>query len=482
MSPVRPGLIAALACVVAWSCLGRTAWWVPAFSFSFIGGHIDVGFKVFPHEIGMALSVVACASLVATRPRRLAGRPRLDWSFYVLVAYMLGHMAVSSDLAMAAGSSGTGTIVRAYVNGLWALVFAMLFWRYGDLRHFRIALVLATVFCLMDIALGVLAIFSPDAISGSVSEIFVVPAGVDLRTSALALTTLLVLWFYRRQRDLTKVAIVVAYVAAIYLVFLGGSRVAALSALVAPLLWAMVQRKRSGLLVAVVAAASLFLGINYSADLYDQLPDGVRRSLSKFVVTRVVREHYDTADSDRWHSMLLDIGFKRWTTDAGSFAFGNKVDGWGEADAHASSLDQLADVSARLTYYENAFSTVTATLGLVGLLLFMRVGYWLYRPFARHILRHGIRSQDDALAFVAVQGLVVYVGLCWIVGSYPNRCFAALRGKVSFRRLTERIPGDALQALGPGHRPSDDALAWISSESGVVCLPGFRQNHRTGPL
>jgi hypothetical protein len=418
VSPVMLlGLIAALACVVAWSWLGRTAWWVPAFSFSFIGGYIDVGFKVFPHEIGMALSVVACASIVATRPRRLAGRPRLDWSFYVLVAYMLGHMAVSTDLAMAAGSSGTGTIVRAYVNGLWALVFAMLFWRYGDLRHFRTALVLATVFCLMDIALGV---FSPDANKGSVIGIFVAPAGVDLRTSALAFTSLLVLWFYRCQRDLTKVAIVVAYVAGIYLVFLGGSRVAALSALIAPLLWAIVQRKSSGLLVAIVAAASLFLGINYSADLYNQLPDGVRRSLSKFVVTRVVREHYDTADSDRWHSMLLGIGFTRWTTDAASFTFGNKIDGWDAADAHARSLDQLADVSARLTYYENAFSTLTATLGVVGLLLFIRVGYWLYRPFTGYLLRHGIQGQDEALAFVAVQGLVVYVGLCWIVGSYPN--------------------------------------------------------------
>lgn len=418
MSPVTLlGLIAVLACVVAWSCLGRTAWWVPAFAFSFIGGHIDVGFKVFPHEIGMALSVLACAALVVTRPQRLAGRPRLDWSFYVLVAYMLGHMAVSCDLAMAAGSSGTGTIVRAYANGIWALVFAMLFWRYGDLRHFRIALGLATVFCVVAVAQG---FFSPDPNKGTAIGIFVAPAGVDLRTSALALTTLLVLWFYRCRRDLTKVAIVVAYVAAIYLVFLGGSRVAALSALITPVLWAMVQRKSAGLLVAIVAAAGLFLGINYSADLYNQLPDGVRRALSKFVVTRVVREHNDTADSDRWHSMLLGIGFTRWTTDAGTFTFGNKVDGWEEADAHARSLDQLADVSARLTYYENAFSTLTATLGIVGLLLFIRVGYWLYRPFTGHLLRHGIRSEDDALAFVALQGLVVYVALCWIVGSYPN--------------------------------------------------------------
>ena len=257
----------------------------------------------------MALSVAACAVFAATRPRRQPGRPRLDWSFSVLVAYMLGHMAVSSYLGVAAGSSGTGTIVRAYVHGMWGLMFAMMFWRYGDLRHFRIALVLATVFCLTYIALGVLAIISLDPNTHPVIGIFVAPAGIDLRASALSLTTLLVLWFYRSQRDLVKVAIVAAYVAAIYLVFLGGSRVAALTALAAPVIWAMVQRKRVGLLVAIVAAASLFLGINYSADLYDRLPDGMRRSLSKFVVTRVVREHNDTAGSDWWHSALLDIGF-----------------------------------------------------------------------------------------------------------------------------------------------------------------------------
>jgi hypothetical protein len=386
----------------------------------FIGGHIDIGFKVFPHEIGMALSMAACASLIATRPRHVAGRPHLDWSFYVLAAYMLGHMVVSSRLAMAAGSSGTGTIVRAYVNGLWALVFAALFWVYGDLRHFRGALVLATTFCLISIGLGVLAIYSPDTVTGPWSERLVLPAGVDLRTWALALTTLLVLWFYRCQSAFTKVAIVAAYVTAIGLVFLGGSRVAALSALMAPLLWAIVQRKGAGLLVAIVAAAGLLFGVNYSTDLYGRLPDGVRRSLSKFIVTRVVREHNDTADSDRWHSMLLEAGIRRWTTDATTFVFGNRVDGWVVADGIPRSLDQLADVSARLTYYENAFSTVTATLGLVGLLLFIRVGYWLYRPFVPHVLRDGIRSQNDALAFVAVQGLFVYVGLSWIVGSYPS--------------------------------------------------------------
>jgi hypothetical protein len=449
------GLIAALACGVAWACLGRTAWWVPAFSFSFIGGHVDVGFKIFPHEIGMALSVAACAVLMATTPRRVAGRPRLDWSVYVLVAYMLGHLAVADYLALAAGLSGTGTIVRAYVNGLWALVLVMLFWRHGDLRHFRTALILATIFCLVDIAFGVVAIYSPGVLAGRWTGILVVAGGVDLRTWAPALATLLVLWFYRRQGALTKGAIVAAYAGAIYLAFLGGSRVAALSALVAPLLWAMVQRKGIGLLVASAAAASLLLGINYSADVYDRLPDGVRRSLSTFVMTRAVREHHDTADSDWWHSTLLERGFTRWTASATSFALGNTVDALAEGDEKPRSLDQLANVSARLSYYENALSTITATLGIVGLLLFVRVSYWLYRPFTPHLLRNGIHSGHDALAFVAVQSLVIYVALCWVVGSYPSsQMVFGVLAAASFadRKSGRHAQGDLL--IADSDRPS----------------------------
>jgi hypothetical protein len=201
---------------------------------------------------------------------------------------------------------------------------------------------------------------------------------------------------------------------------LGASRVAALSALLNPLIWAIVQRRRTVLLVAIIAAASLLVASNYSAEFYDSLPAGTRRSLSRFVVIRDVEEHGITADSDVYHFMLLRSGRSRWTQDLVSFTFGGKVEGWDEQFRMQTSVEQLADVAARLQSYENAFFTVTATLGIVGLLLFTRAVYWLYRPFTRNILRKGIRNQNDALAYVAVQSLVIYVGFSWIAGGYPS--------------------------------------------------------------
>jgi hypothetical protein len=443
--------MSALACGVIWAVLGRTAWWIPAFALSFLGGYVNVGFKIYPYEIGLTLSLAAVASVVVTHPHRLAGRPPLDWSFYLLVGYMVLHMAVSCYLATAAGMPGVGTIVRQYVIGLWALVFAALFWAYGDLRHLRIALGAATVFCVIRTALGVLALYTPEAATPEANGFFAQqPAagliGTDLRTAAPLLMALLTVWFYQRTRVFTRAVIGLAYVAAIWLTLLGGSRVAALGVFITPLIWAAAQRQRTGLLAETVVVASLLVAINYSAGFYFRLPDGVRRSLSTFVVNHDVRALEEqatsshaitskgdttptsniaskpdtTSSSDSWHRTLLRAGFKRWTADLASLAFGNRVEGWHEEYAKLLTLEDMADVAARLSAYENAFFTVTATLGLVGLLLFVRPVYWLYRPFAREILRRGIQSPGDAWALVAVQSLVVYVGLSWIAGGYPS--------------------------------------------------------------
>jgi hypothetical protein len=441
-----------LACGAIWVVLGRTAWWIPAFALSFVGGYINVGFKIYPHEIGLALSLVAVASVVVTNPHRLAGRPPLDWSLYALIGYMVIHMAVSCYLTTAAGMPGVGTIVRQYGIGLWALVFAALFWAYGDLRYLRIALAVTTVFCVIRAALGVLALYAPEAATPETNGFFAqqpaaVLTGTDLRTAAPLLMALLTVWFYQRTRMFTRVVIGVAYVVAIWLALLGGSRVAALGVFITPLIWALAQRQRVALLAETLVVASLLAAINYSAGFYHSLPDGARRSLSAFVVNHDVRALEDlnvtsssgmpsrggttptshsasrpdtTSSSDSWHVTLLRSGFRRWTADLVSLAFGNKVEGWHEDYAKLFTIEDMADVATRLSTYENAFFTVTATLGLVGLLLFMRALYWLYRPFAREILRRGIRSPGDAWALVAVQSLVVYVGLCWIAGGYPS--------------------------------------------------------------
>jgi hypothetical protein len=151
----------ALALAIAWAALGRSVWWIPAFALSFAGGHFTAGFKIYPHEIGIALSLIALGALLAFHTPRRQDRPHLDWSLYALPVYMLVHLAVSCSLALAAGSEGTGTIVRLYANGLWAVGFAVLFWTYGNLRHFRTALVLATVFCVLRVAMARSALVHP---------------------------------------------------------------------------------------------------------------------------------------------------------------------------------------------------------------------------------------------------------------------------------------------------------------------------------
>jgi hypothetical protein len=112
---------------------------------------------------------------------------------------------------------------------------------------------------------------------------------------------------------------------------------------------------------------------------------------------------------------------------------GNPVEGWSADYAALPSLEEKVDVAARLATYENAIFTVTTTLGLVGLLLWARAIYWLYRPFSGNILRGGIRHRDHALMFVAVQSLIVYLGFSWIAGGYPSTlCVLGVLAAVMF--------------------------------------------------
>lgn len=425
MSPLA--IVVAIAVVTwgaIWAVLGRTAWWVPAFAFSFLGGFVNVGFKIYPHEIGLGLSMIAVIPVIAAAPRRVAGRPPIDWAIYALIGYMVAHMAVSSYAAVATGMAGTGTIVRIYFNGLWALIFAGLFWAYGDLRHVKIALAMATVFCIVRVAFGVHAFDAPIAGTAPGNAFFfpqasAVPAGTDLRVSGPALMALLTIWFYRAGR-FGRMFIWAGYVAAIGCTVVGGSRVAALSVFAIPVIWALVQRSRKGLVVDLAATGALLVAINVSPVFYQHLPEGARRSLSSFVVTRTVDERTVTASSNQWHLVLLETGRRRWTSAVTTFVFGANVEGWQPQYATLTSFDAMADVATRLAAYENAFFTVAVTLGAVGLLLFARVLFSLSRPFTRSIIVGGVRRPDDALALVAMQSLVIYVGLCWIAGGFPS--------------------------------------------------------------
>jgi hypothetical protein len=245
-----------------------------------------------------------------------------------------------------------------------------------------------------------------------------------------------VIWFYRRRERWIRLALGAVYLAAIYLAWLGASRVAALGAAFTLLLWAIVQRRRAGLFAGaagLLVAAVVAIMVNVSPAFYDRLPEGMRRSLSAMVATRDLDEHAETAGSNQWHFLLLEAGFQRWTRNVATVIVGNPVEGWRAEYATLPSIEEKVDVAARLATYENAIFTITATLGLVGLLLWVRAIYWLYRPFALHVLRHGIRHADEALAFVAVQSLVVYLAFSWISGGYPSTlCVLGVLAAVSF--------------------------------------------------
>ncbi|MCX7010335.1 MAG: hypothetical protein NTY53_24370, partial [Kiritimatiellaeota bacterium] len=210
------------------------------------------------------------------------------------------------------------------------------------------------------------------------------------------------------------------YGAGMFLVILGLSRVQTLVALAIPLIWALAQRRWLVLFTAFIGIAVFIIMLNMNTGVFERLPEGTRRSLSGLVVLRYVPEHQVTFGSDSWHYYLLRAGKERWLQSYGTFLCGNKLHAYSVVNMPLStSAEDSADFAAKLTAYENAFFTVTASLGLVGLLLFIRVLYWLYRPFFGEVVRRGLRGPDGALLYLACQTFILYVAFAWISGGWP---------------------------------------------------------------
>ena len=78
--------------LVTWIVWGRDYWWVPmAFGLG-IGGFFTIPWKLYPHEIALAVcSLALLPQLVFRRSAAGKKRPELPLVFYILGAYLICH-------------------------------------------------------------------------------------------------------------------------------------------------------------------------------------------------------------------------------------------------------------------------------------------------------------------------------------------------------------------------------------------------------
>ncbi len=410
--------------IVFWTFASGEAWWMLLPAALGLGGTLNLGFKVYTHELALAISMLPLVPLLAFRKNKVIERAPLPKSLYLLLALLLVHTSVSLYAANLQTDTGIGSIVRTYVRALWPLVFAIPFFRYGSTRHLRVALTLLYVGSFVRCALGVVGYFFPRVASPTTT--FLLPGiyseGVELRESGLWLvyTSLAFVSLYpqspRRFMHWAMAGL------AGWFVVIGGSRVSLGMFCLIPLLWAAVQRRFVLLTSLVLLVISTLVAVNLNPNLLYQFPERFQRTLSILVMDSPFHElHRSVEGSNEWHYGLMQIGYQKWTQSPATFVFGNRVLPYREPSQEGPfAFFTTMQTAAGLGYYESGLWTVLAVLGVAGLLLYAGVFIGLLRPVVPALVRQGIRDTPHAFYFVATAGLIVWACFAWIAGHFPS--------------------------------------------------------------
>ena len=411
---------------VAWVALAADKWWIITPVSVAFGGTLLVGHKYYPHEMALVLSVLALFPAIALRRKNILARPPLPWATYVLVSLFMINWVVSCYGLNTADVGDLGSLSRAYMNGLWVLIFGILFYKYGILNPALILHLLYGTFLLRAILGGLSVVFQ---------DIFPIPsAGFflsgmalglgDYRVTGLQLGLLAYVHAGMSQRRAVKFMHYVVVVIAVALTAMGGGRVMVAMICLIPLILSVLRRRFGwfALMGAVVVAFIIILN-RYPDSLY-RLPESARRSLSILVSessTRWLDWHDMNRISNMWHQRLGQLGFERWTETPLTFLFGNRVEPFDEAyNAYSATWETKADIAAKLGLYEAGLWTVLGLAGIIGFLAYLRMFLFLLKGPLRLIHSAAGSHPARALAFIALVSITLWAVFSWIAGGFPS--------------------------------------------------------------
>ncbi len=438
---------------IVWIAGARERWWLLVPAAGTLGGFFYFGFKVYPQEIALLASVVPVALMLAFRaaPVRLH-RPALPMLMYILGAYLVAHWFGSNIYNWSEGSAGYGNVGRAYFNAFWAIFFVILFWRYGSTRYIAAALLLCYLAAFARVIMGIV-FYLNDAFAYIPVINYVLPGSTfsrsdDLRWSGLTLATLAICYFLIEKGVLKKTFHAIVFFASSVAMLFGSGRTTVVLVAVMPLFAAILYRK----IIPVFATASVLLTIvffvNASPIVLNPFPYRVQRSLSILLLNQDEAEFYGkTEGSNEWHEGLRKVAYSKWTQSWATVLFGTGIRPFdvtvGEArEGTTMTMEDMMYSSAKVGAYESGWWTVMAVTGLVGLVLYGSVLIYLLRKLLPILLRDRITDHTHAFAFMAVFGIVIWIGLGWTNGTFPSTeilfGFLALAGFQDRVRITRQ--------------------------------------------
>ena len=242
---------------------------------------------------------------------------------------------------------------------------------------------------------------------------------------------------------------------------LGGGRGVLILLCLVPISLAIIYRNVVPIFLSLSAVALVVGVLNFSPALLDDLPYSVQRSASVLILDKGTANSYGrTSTSDIWHRELRELGFKNWTRSWNTFLFGTGIRPFDSAmydqvEGKTTFEDLLAS-SSKVGAYESGWWTVTAVTGLVGLIGYLLVFWFLLRKLVPVLWREKVADHRHAFAFLSVFGVLNWLALGWANGSFPG--MEILYGFIAVCAFQDRLQARRDQ-IRPLAQPSAPRLA-----------------------
>ena len=453
-------VIATIVLALIWVTRAKQRWWLLVPAAGTLGGYFWFGFKLYPHEVALAGSLIPLMITTAIRRSdRIENRPPFPAVLYLLSLYLLAHWLGSNIYNKLDGGGGYGNVTRAYFNAYWVIIFLIAFWRFGSTEYIPAALFLSYLAAAFRVIVGLLTYFTSAFAYIPVIN-YVLPGsthsrGADLRASGLTLATLAACYFLVQKGFARKSFHFLIFLGSCVALLFGSGRTVLVLVCLIPIFAALLYRRVVPLIFSLLAVTTVLVVLNAQPALLDHVSFPVQRSASILLFDQAQADKYGlTESSDEWHANLRVLGFKKWTESWHNFLFGTGIRPYdnaiSETIAGVTTNEDYLESSAKVGAYESGWWTVIAVTGLVGLILYLIVLIYLLRRLLPILLREKVRDHAHAFAFMAVFGIVIWLGLGWTNGGFPST--EIMFGFLALLAIEDGRSGQQPVATIEGHR------------------------------
>lgn len=414
------GIIAGL----TWVVLGQKAWWMPIPLAAIFGGLVWVGFRVYTHELAVAMAFAALipALILDRRSYLQTQRPPVPKTAWLLFIYLLMHLGAS--WLMAGGSDFKGSIIRTYANALWPVIFFIYYLKYGSSKKIMTLLTIIYVLLIMRCSLGIYTYFFPQLVyfrGGSFLFVLSQYGSLDLRGPSLQLMAIALSLAIRPQSASSRAFHVIVAGIAFWLLLLGSSRAGFVMAIVVPIIITLVQRRFLIGLTIVFFITVIIVALKSNPELVNALPTQAQRALSVVVFGKNSNIYATIEGSDEWHAYLSKTGWENWTESLNTLLIGNRVHPYDDYFlSNTADMFSRADIAAKTTRYEKMLWTVLATLGLTGAFFYVSIYFRLFKGPFRQLVQQPIRTKTDVVYLIALIQVSLALLFAPFVGTFPS--------------------------------------------------------------